>query len=50
MCESSRGFGWLICKNVDNAGEGLPPTGIVREGVELGWEIWESLETTRYTN
>lgn len=29
MWESCRGFGKLICKNVDNAGEGLPQFGRV---------------------
>lgn len=33
MWESSRGFGEPICKYVDNAGEGVPPTAIVSEGV-----------------
>lgn len=27
------------CKNVDNSREGLPPTVIVRKGVEMGWAI-----------
>lgn len=34
MWESFRGFGWQLCINVDNAGEDLPPTAIVKEGVE----------------
>lgn len=28
MWESCRGFGKLICKNADNAGEGLPQCGV----------------------
>lgn len=36
--KASGGFSWLICKNVDSAGEGLPSTVIAWQGVEVGWE------------
>lgn len=45
MWESSgRGSGKLICKNADNAAGASPHFG---RGVDLWWEIRESLENTR---
>lgn len=48
MWESSRGFGWQLHKNVDNAGGDLPPTAIVRVRVWTEFRDHSLSKVVRY--